>query len=103
MVNPIKFKSADHLQRFATESQRTSEYIGALGASSDGLREDMTAGEAMGALTALAVDFGAHPSVLRLVEELAALSPNARAALLEAGDCGVLTQDGSEITPGLQI
>ena len=32
MVNLIKFKSADHLQRFATESQRTSEYIGALGA-----------------------------------------------------------------------
>jgi hypothetical protein len=30
MVNLIKFKSADHLQRFATESQRTSEYIGAL-------------------------------------------------------------------------
>ena len=32
MVNLIKFKSADHFRRFATEGQRTSEYIRDLGA-----------------------------------------------------------------------
>ena len=32
MVNLIKFKSADHFRRFADESQRTAEYIRALGA-----------------------------------------------------------------------
>lgn len=32
MVNLIKFKSADHFQRFAAESQRTGEYVRALGA-----------------------------------------------------------------------
>ena len=32
MVNLIKFKSAEHFRRFATESQRTAEYIRALGA-----------------------------------------------------------------------
>ena len=78
-------------------------YIEALGAASDGMREEMSAGEAVGVLTALAVDFGLHPTVLRLVEELETLSPNARAALRDAGDCGVLTQDGSPVAPGLQI
>lgn len=78
-------------------------YIEALDAASEGMREEMSAGEAVGVLTALAVDFGLHPTVLRLVEELEALSPNARAALRDAGDCGVLTQDGSPVAPGLQI
>lgn len=32
MVNLIKFKSPEHFQRFASESQRTAEYIRALGA-----------------------------------------------------------------------
>ena len=32
MVNLIKFKSADHFRRFVDESQRTAEYIRALGA-----------------------------------------------------------------------
>jgi hypothetical protein len=78
-------------------------YIEALSAAIDGMHEEMSAGEAVGVLTALAVDFGLHPTVLRLVEEIETLSPNASAALRDSGDCGVLTQDGSPVAPGLQI